>query len=90
MQLMNCIAEGLGAISITLNGDSTKVTIIKARLLNSFTGKETKTKRVWMWLHQVEAYMDYTKLKHTWKHNTSKMTFRSNAPKGALMGLVMF
>jgi hypothetical protein len=58
MKLMNCIAEGLGAIGITPNGDSTKVTIIKARLPNSFARKETKTKRVWLWLHQVEAYME--------------------------------
>jgi hypothetical protein len=28
------------------------------RLPNSFAGKETKTKRVWLWLHQVEVYME--------------------------------
>jgi hypothetical protein len=26
---------------------------IKARLLDSFAGKETKTKQMWPWLHQV-------------------------------------
>jgi hypothetical protein len=30
---------------------TTKVTIIKAKLPNSFAKKETKTKRQWLWLH---------------------------------------
>ncbi len=40
-----------------LSGGSAKVTI-KVRLLDSFTAKETKTKKVWSWLHQVEVYME--------------------------------
>jgi hypothetical protein len=64
---MNRIVEGVGVIGITLsgdsakvtsNGDSTKVTIIKARLLNFFARKETKTNKVRLWLHQVQAYME--------------------------------
>jgi len=67
MKLMNRIVEGLGVIGVTLsgdsakvasNGDSTKVAVIKARLPNSFVGKETKTKRMHSWLHQIEAYME--------------------------------
>jgi hypothetical protein len=72
MKLMNHIVEGLGVIGVTLsgdfakvvsNGDSTKVTVIKARLLNFFTGKETKTKEKCSWLHQIEAYMETQHLK---------------------------
>jgi hypothetical protein len=63
MKLMNRIVKGLGVIGVALSGDSTKVTIIKARLPNSFVGKETKTKRVWPWLHQVETYTETKHLK---------------------------
>ncbi len=56
-KLMGQIAEGLGVIDGALNGGSTKVTI-KARLLDSFTRKENKTKQVQPWLHQVKAYME--------------------------------
>jgi hypothetical protein len=49
-KLMGRITEGLGVIDGVLNGGSTKVTI-KARLLDSFARKETKTKRVRPWLH---------------------------------------
>jgi hypothetical protein len=45
--------EGLGAPS----GGFTKVTI-KTKLLNFFARKETKTKQVWPWLHQMDAYME--------------------------------
>jgi hypothetical protein len=31
---------------------------IKARLLDSFACKELKTKKVWPWLHQVEAHLE--------------------------------
>jgi hypothetical protein len=63
MKLMNHIAKGLGVIGVASSGDSTKVTIIKARLSNSFVGKETKTKKMRPWLHQVEAYMETQHLK---------------------------
>jgi hypothetical protein len=72
MKLMNHIVEGLGVIGVTLsgdfakvvsNGDSTKVTVIKARLLNFFAGKETKTKEKCSWLHQIETYMETQHLK---------------------------
>jgi hypothetical protein len=43
---MNHIVEGLGVINVVLNGGFTKVTIIKARLLDSFAGKETKIKKM--------------------------------------------
>jgi hypothetical protein len=56
-KLTGRIAEGLGVIDGALNGGSTKVTI-KARLLDSFARKETKTKWVRPWLHQVKAYME--------------------------------
>jgi hypothetical protein len=55
-KLMNRITKGLGAIDSASSGGSTKATI-KVRLSNSFTRKETKTKRVQPWLHQVEEYM---------------------------------
>ncbi len=58
---MNHREEGLGTIGSAPSGSSTKPTI-KARLLDSFTGKETKTKWVWPWLHQVEAYMETQRL----------------------------
>jgi hypothetical protein len=52
---MGWIQEGLGVIDNAPSGGSAKVNI-KARLLDSFIGKETK--RVWPWLHQVKAYME--------------------------------
>jgi hypothetical protein len=55
---MNHIVERLGVINITLSGGFTKVTIIKARLLDSFARKETKIKKVQPWLHQIEMYME--------------------------------
>lgn len=58
---MNHIEEGLGAIGSAPSGGSTKPTI-KVRLLDSFAGKETKTKWVQPWLHQVEAYMETQRL----------------------------
>jgi hypothetical protein len=48
--------EKFGCRKLPIAG-STKATI-KAKLLNSFTGKETKTKWVQPWLHQVEMYME--------------------------------
>jgi len=51
------IAKGLGAIGGAPSGGHAKVSI-KARLLDSFARKETKTKRVRLWLHQVEVYME--------------------------------
>jgi hypothetical protein len=43
---------------------------IKARLLDSFTWKETKTKKMWPWLHQVEAYLKthHFELDKEWIH----------------------
>jgi hypothetical protein len=56
---MGRIVEGLGVIDTTLRWGFAKVAIIKAILLNSFARKETKTKKVWLWLHlQVETYME--------------------------------
>jgi hypothetical protein len=54
-KLMGWIVKRLGAIDGVPNGGSTRVTI-KVRSSNSFTRKETKTKKPW--LHQVEAYME--------------------------------
>jgi hypothetical protein len=54
---MGQIAKKLGVIDGALNWGSTKVTI-KVRLLNSFVGKETKTRHVRPWLHQMETYME--------------------------------
>ncbi len=56
-KLMNYIVEGLNAISNGPSRGFAKATI-KARLPNSFVGKETKTKRVQPWLHQIEAYKE--------------------------------
>ncbi len=54
---MGQIAKKLGVIDGALNWGSTKVTI-KVRLFNSFVGKETKTRHVRPWLHQMETYME--------------------------------
>jgi hypothetical protein len=59
---MNCIVENLGAISSAPSGGFAEATI-KARLLELFARKETKTKRVCLWVHQVEAYMETQRLK---------------------------
>jgi len=56
-KLMNCIVKGLGAIGSTPSEGFAKATI-KVRLLDSFAGKETKTKWVQLWLHKVKAYME--------------------------------
>jgi hypothetical protein len=56
-KLMSHIVKGLGTIGNAPNEGSTKVTI-KARLLDSFTRKQTKTKHVWPWLHLVKVYME--------------------------------
>ncbi len=61
-KLMGQITEGLGAINGVPSGGFAKVTI-KARLLDSFARKETKTKRVWLWLQQIETYMEMQSLK---------------------------
>jgi hypothetical protein len=53
---MSHITKGLGAIKSALSGDFIKATT-KAKLLDSFMGKETKTKQMQPWLHQVQAYM---------------------------------
>jgi hypothetical protein len=55
---MNHIVEGLGVINVVPNGGFTKVTIIKARLLDSFAGKETKIKKMQPSLHQIKTYME--------------------------------
>jgi hypothetical protein len=49
-KLMNRITENLDVICNVPSGGSTKVTI-KVRLLDSFAKKETKTKRMKLWLH---------------------------------------
>jgi hypothetical protein len=54
---MNCIAKGLGVIDDAPSGGSSKATI-KAKLPNSFAKKETKTKQMWPWLHQIKVYME--------------------------------
>jgi phage host-nuclease inhibitor protein Gam len=56
-KLMNCIVKGLDAIGSTPSEGFAKATI-KVRLLDSFAGKETKTKWVQLWLHKVKAYME--------------------------------
>ncbi len=64
---MNHIVEGLGAIGNAPSEGIVKGTI-KARLLDSFAGKETKTKWVQLWLHKVEAYTETQRLKINKKH----------------------
>jgi hypothetical protein len=59
---MSQIVEGWGIIGGAPSGGFTKVAI-KARLPNSFVGKKTKTKKVQLWLHQVEVYMETQCLK---------------------------
>jgi hypothetical protein len=54
---MGQIVEGWGIIGGAPSEGFAKVAI-KARLPNSFDGKETKTKKVQPWLHQVEVYME--------------------------------
>jgi hypothetical protein len=49
---MNRIMKGLGAIDSAPSGGFAKATI-KVKLPDSFTRRETKTKRVQSWLHQV-------------------------------------
>ncbi len=69
-KLLHWIKESLGVINSTwFEWGFAKVTI-KVRLLNSFARKETKTKRVWLWLHQVKVYMEMQHLKTNkkWKH----------------------
>jgi len=61
-KFMGHIVEGLGAINSAPSAGFAKVTI-KARLLDSFVGKETKTKWMWPWLHQIEAYMETQRIK---------------------------
>jgi hypothetical protein len=61
-KLMNHIVKNLGAINNVPSGGFAKVTI-KVRLLDSFVKKETKTKWVKLWLHQMEAYMETQYLK---------------------------
>jgi hypothetical protein len=71
---MNRIVEGLGAISNAPSGGFAKATI-KVRLPNSFIGKETKTKWIWSWLHQVYVYMETQHLKSDkeWIHFTQTL-----------------
>jgi hypothetical protein len=66
---MNHIKKGLGAIGSAPSGGSTKPTI-KARLSDSFARKETKTKWMRLWLHQVKAYMETQQLEinKEWVH----------------------
>jgi hypothetical protein len=56
-KLMNRIVEGLGATSSAPSGGFAKATI-NVKLPNSFVKKETKTKRVQPWLHQIKIYME--------------------------------
>jgi hypothetical protein len=56
-KLMNHIVKGLGAINSAPSGGSAKA-MINAKLLDPFIRKETKTKRVWPWLHQIKTYME--------------------------------
>ncbi len=68
-KLMNHIVEALGDISNASSGGSTKATI-KVRLPNSFVWKETKTKWVWSWLHELEAHLETQcfKIDKEWIH----------------------
>jgi hypothetical protein len=59
---MGQIVVGWGIIGGAPNEGSTKVAI-KVRLPYSFAGKETKTKKVQLWLHQVKVYMETQCLK---------------------------
>jgi hypothetical protein len=56
-KLMNYVAKGLGAISNAPSGGSAKATI-KARLLDPFIRKETKTKQMRPWLHQIKTFIE--------------------------------
>ncbi len=66
---MGRIAKDLDVIGSAPSGGFAKVAI-KARLLDSFTWKETKTKKMWPWLHQVEAYLKthHFELDKEWIH----------------------
>jgi hypothetical protein len=55
----NCLWSSGGKIVLVvfvLNGGYGKA--IKATLPNSLVGKNTKTKQVQLWLHQVEVYLE--------------------------------
>jgi hypothetical protein len=56
-KLMNHITKGLGAISNAPSWGFAKATI-NVKLPNVFVKKETKTKQVWPWLHQIKTYME--------------------------------
>jgi hypothetical protein len=47
----------LGVIDIVPSGGFAKVAM-KAKLLNSFARKETKTKRVQPWLHKMQVFQN--------------------------------
>jgi hypothetical protein len=53
---LNQMALKLSLAVVTSNGGSAKV--IKARLLDSFTRKETKAKIMCQWLLQVKVYLE--------------------------------
>jgi hypothetical protein len=53
LMALNQMAMKLSLVVVAPNGGSTKV--IKARLFDSFTRKETKAKRVCQWLLQAKV-----------------------------------
>ncbi len=63
-RMWNQIMVKLGVLGIIPNGGFAMV-VIKARLPDSFVGKEMKTKKVWLWLFQVKVF---------WKSTASNWT----------------
>ncbi len=56
-RMWNQIMVRLGVLGIIPSGGFAKV-VMNTRLPDYFIGKEMKTKRTWLWLLQVEVYLE--------------------------------
>jgi hypothetical protein len=81
-KLMNRIAKGLGPTSSAPSGSFANATI-NARLPNPFVRKETKTKQVRPWLHQIKTYGNIT-----FRNRQGMDSLDSNLVEGACVGMV--
>jgi len=61
-RMWNQVMVRLGVLGTIPSGGFAKV-VMNARLHESFIGKEMKTKRTWLWLLQVEVYLETHHLK---------------------------